>query len=89
MTEMDKLKNLLSTARIPFEMQLIFDTPQICYPTCEECICDAICHHWSYGHEEGLLEIMGLTENDDEVEGWLTAEEVFKRMEKHYKENNK
>ena len=44
---------------------------------------DAICHDFSYGHEEGLLEIMGsLVREDigDEVEGWLTAEAVIERM---------
>lgn len=46
-------------------------------------VADAVCHSFSYGHEEGLLEIMGLgVEREvvgDDVEGWLTAEEVFKR----------
>lgn len=41
---------------------------------------DAICHRGSYGHEEGLLEVMGSVTNDD-VEGWLTADEIIKRLE--------
>jgi hypothetical protein len=43
---------------------------------------DAICHNYSYGHEEGLLEIMGTIVREDcyEVEGFLTAEEILKRI---------
>lgn len=39
-------------------------------------------HPMSYGAP--LLEIMGLTENGDEVEGGLTAEEVFKRWKNDF-----
>lgn len=44
---------------------------------------DAICHYGSYGYEDGLLEIMGdIVENEcDDVEGWLTAEDIINRME--------
>ena len=47
---------------------------------------DAICHPGSYGYEQGLIEIMNgslkLTKDgDDDVEGWLTADEVVKRLE--------
>lgn len=43
---------------------------------------DAVCHDWSYGGKEGLLEIMGvIVENDaDEVEGWLTADDILARL---------
>ena len=47
---------------------------------------DAICHGGSYGHEVGKLEIMGdlvdKTKTDDDVEGWLTAEEILERVDK-------
>lgn len=45
---------------------------------------DAICHEGSYGAEEGLLEIYGEIVSPmagDSVEGWLTAEDVIKRIE--------
>lgn len=54
----------------------------------ENLICDAICHSGSYGHEEGLLKIMGLTRNDDSVEGWLTSEEVFDRISEDWSKGN-
>lgn len=45
---------------------------------------DAICHDGSYGAEEGLLEIYGEIVSPmagDSVEGWLTAEDVIKRID--------
>lgn len=84
--EIVKLSKMLDKEGIPHEDMQIFDGLQVNYPNKENCICDAICHSFSYGHEQGLLEIMGLTEDDD-VEGYLTAKEVFKRIKKHYKEN--
>ena len=46
---------------------------------------DAICNTYSYGYEEGLLEVMGdkvVNVDDDEVEGWLTADDIIRRLEK-------
>ena len=46
---------------------------------------DAICNKGSFGYEQGLLEIYGniVTEEDgDSVAGWLTADDVIKRIEK-------
>jgi len=87
--ELVKLASLLTNAKIPFEFNSIFDEDdQICYPSYDNRICDAVCHKISYGHEKGLLEIMGLVDEEvvgDTVEGWLTAEEVFKRIEADYK----
>lgn len=44
---------------------------------------DAVISDYSYGHEDGLLEIMGtgLVEGPGTVEGWLTAEEIIKKLE--------
>lgn len=43
---------------------------------------DAICHCGSYGYEQGLIEVAGsIVKNDnDEVEGYLTAEEILARL---------
>ena len=43
----------------------------------------------TYGVEDDLLEIMGLLEPgecDDSVKGWLTAEDVFRRIQKAVRE---
>lgn len=48
---------------------------------------DAICHFGSYGYKEGLLEIMGsivdVEKDGDSVVGWLTAQDVIKRLERN------
>lgn len=85
MTEMQKLVTLLDEEHIPYEISEIYGTAQVFYPSIKSHVCDAICHSGSYGYADGLLEIMGLTKTDeDDVEGWLTAEEVFNRMKQHY-----
>ena len=85
LAEMYKLINLLIGAKIPFEVAECYGTPQIRYPSANSCVCDVICHSGSYGHERGLLEIMGLnTDPTDDVEARLTADEVFKRISQDY-----
>lgn len=87
-TEMYKLINYLVVAGIPFEVQDCWDAPQVCYPSVDNRICDAVCHAFSYGHERGELEIMGLLTEEEErcdgVLGWLTAREVFNRIADDY-----
>jgi hypothetical protein len=89
--EMDKLIPMLCKADIPFDLAIHMGRPQIIYPSLENHVCDAVLHWGSYGREQGLLEIMGLVDEDagDDVEGWLTAEEVFARISEHYKKNQK
>ena len=85
-----RLASMLQTAEIPFEMRPVHDGYQVCYPSVANCISDAVCHDFSYGHEKCLLEIMGLVDEEevgDTVEGWLTAEQVFERWAKHWTEN--
>lgn len=62
------------------------DRHQICVP--EEgprCKWDAICQRGSYGYELGLLEIYGEIVDEekdgDSVVGYLTAEDVIRRLE--------
>lgn len=44
-------------------------------------IWDVICHEGSYGCDEGLLEGMGTIFTQGDVEGWLTADDVIRRIE--------
>lgn len=90
-TEINKLKEMLEKEHIPFTFRKLYEGYQIIYPDTkninENTICDVILHEGSYGREQGLLEIMGLVDEekvDDEVEGYLTAEECFNRIKKHY-----
>ena len=90
--EIKRLVEMLENANIPFELTddvMGNSDNQIWYPNHAEHICDVICHEFSYGGKDGLLEIMGLSENEyDDVEGWLTAEKVFKKIyTDYYKEN--
>lgn len=87
--EMEKLIELLDEANVPYETNCLFGTTQIIYPNDKHRICDAVCHPYSYGGDRGLLEIMGLVGDEvgDDVEGYLTAEEVANRIIKHFNEN--
>lgn len=85
MDNMTKLAALLAKADIPFELRGLTcgntsATVQICSPSANDCIIDAICHHYSYGGDQGLLEI--LAAGLDDVIGWLSAEEAFDYFEK-------
>jgi len=95
--EMDKLIQMLEQFEDTQE-EYIFDLEKddfgcyhILYPNNIIRECSVICNPMSYGHEEGLLEIMGLLtreeSEDDDVVGWLTAEDVFNRIVKDWKEN--
>ena len=82
-----KLESMLLAANIPYEARDCWDGRQVCYPCIAYCVSDAACHSGSYGHEKGLLEVMGLVDESevgDSVEGWLTAEEVFAKWKAHH-----
>lgn len=71
-----------------------FEHWHINYPHRGKFIISAIEGIGSYGEQDDKIEIMGgLTEeekeNGDQVIGWLTAEEVFERIEKDYIRRNK
>lgn len=96
MREPLRLASMCLAANIPFEMGELLDGLIICYPSTDENfrVSDAVCHSGSYGRHDGLLEMMGLVNEEevgDAVEGWLTAEQVFERwfahwMQTHFKE---
>lgn len=83
MSCIDKLEQLLKDAGVPCEVKDCYGGRQVVVQTGED-IVDAICSEFSYGHDEGLLEIMGgLTEEEarwDSVKGYLTPEEVAQRF---------
>lgn len=83
----EKLTKLLDEAKVPYTRNPIWNGEQIRIGA----LCDAVCHNFSYGNEDDLLEIMGaLTEEEaenDSVLGWLTPEEVAERFVYCYKHN--
>lgn len=77
-TEMMKLAFGLRDRGIEFSVKSFFDGIQIVVGDWDW---DAICHSGSYGHEKGLIEVMGLPQCQDDVIGWLTAEDVLKMVD--------
>lgn len=83
------LEKMLTEAEIPHTLHRLLDGWQVIYPEeGEKRVVDAIEHYGSYGKDEDLLEIMGLLtpeeEEDNSVLGYLSAEEVFKRIWNHH-----
>jgi hypothetical protein len=96
--EIFRLKEMLEDAGIPFEfedrsiLQADFQSYQIGFPVINpmhEMVCSVTQGFGTYGADVDKLEIMGLlTEKElaiDSVRGWLTAENVFNRIEAYYK----
>lgn len=87
-TEIKRLHKMLDEAGIPHTFEKFMDGWQVCYPSNDGRVMDAIQHFGSYGRDQNLLEIMGLLTPEeaqhDSVAGWLTAENVFERIREHY-----
>ena len=86
-----RLASMCLAHNVPFEIAEMCHGLILFYPCREECVSDAICHDGSYGRHDGLLEIMGLVNEEevgDSVEGYLTAEQIFERWQKHWLENH-
>lgn len=84
--EMTKLIEILTKNNIPFEVTSCWGASQLWYPNSKHAVCDVVCHKFSFGGKDGLLEIMGLVDEGevgDDVEGYLTAEEVANRIFEH------
>lgn len=96
LTQLNKLEQYLLANEIKYEridqetkydelgMIELLERHQIYVPDKENSQWDVICHEGSYGHEEGLLEVMGTIVDPfcgDTVEGWLSAADVIERIE--------
>ena len=81
--EMDKLEAYLGEKKIDHARSSIHDGQQIIVFNDGGRVWDVVLHSYSYGCEENLLEAMGeaLLGHDD-VEGYLTAEDVISYIEK-------
>lgn len=81
-TEIQKLAKGLEDKGIEYKMRPCHDGWQVLVEGDDPW--DAVCHSGSYGHFDGLLEVMGekVCRNEyDDVEGWLTAEDILARLE--------
>lgn len=92
MLEIERLRRMLMEAGIPFDFEkhAVIAGWQLSYPanTVKERICSVIQGERSYGGRANKLEIAGLLTDEeregDDVAGWLTAEEVFARIKRHW-----
>lgn len=89
--EIFRLKEMLESAKIPFIFSELHGGYHIVYPAYDgKRICSVIEHDRSHGREKDLLEIMGLMtkeeleETQDNVLGYLPAEDVFQRIKNHW-----
>ena len=88
MEEFDKLRSLLLKNKIPFEERIINHFykggyPQIIYPNDNNRVCDVI----SLPDQKGKLELMGLVDEEllgENVQAYMTADEVFVRILNHF-----
>ena len=90
MKEILRLKEMLEKENIPFEFieREEMEGYQMAYPKFStssesiECDISVVQHKFSYGNDVNLLEIWELSKDD--VEGYLSAEDVFERIKNHY-----
>lgn len=76
--EIKKLADGLISKGIGFTFKCLYDGFQI---VVDDWDWDVVCHGGSYGHDKGLLEVMGsISKNENDVEGWLTAEDILARL---------
>lgn len=93
--EIHKLCQILTEKGIPYVLVPICDGWQVCYP-CEgpNRVCSAVQHYYSYGSGVDRIEIMGLLSKSEirsggGVAGYLTANNVAKRIIAHYKKQKR
>ena len=76
-SEIAKLARGLKDRGIAYNMRAHIDGLQI---VADEW--DAVCSTGSYGSQRGLLEVMGsIATGNDHVEGYLTADEILRRLD--------
>lgn len=83
--EIMRLHLMLSEAGIPHQLVGLFGGWQIIYSQNGNRVCSAVEHNFSYGNCCDTIEIMGLLTDEeaeeDSVVGYLSAENVFKRIQ--------
>ena len=89
--EIHKLHELLVTSAIPHTMKRLYDGWQIIYhyQKSYKKVCSVSEYFGSFGNDQDLLELHGLFTSQEKQAfiqsvGYLTAEEVFDRINSHY-----
>lgn len=92
--EIGKLAQMLENAEIQHRIDRWEDGWQLMYPERgEKCVCSVVEFTGSYGAKMDRLEIKGLLNAEerkhDRVCGWLTAENVFDRIQRDWDRRKK
>ena len=89
--QIEKLSERLKKLNIPHTVKELFDGPDcIKFDWCDA---DIICHHFSYGGEDGLFEVMGkalmttIEQKIDSVAGNIPMEDAVNRIKKAWDSN--
>ena len=84
--ELLKVMNFLTEREIEYGLRPLYDGFQLMVPAdIDNWAFDVIIHNGSYGHQRGLLEVMGISKIPcDSVEGYLTGEDVIERIKEIY-----
>ena len=83
---------MLKNTGIPYELVYNYFTNSnmIMYPSQKDRVADAVYFEGSYGYKQGLLEVGGkIVKIDDEVEGYVSSVEAFRRIKKLWESDNK
>lgn len=88
MEELNKLEAYLKEHNYNYERRSVFgDNDQIVvFDSNGKRAWDVVFNKYSYGYASGLLEAMGkevVRVVDDEVEGYLTAQDIIERLEEN------
>ena len=77
----DKMEELLIENNIQYTRRSLYEGWQFYIRGTDG---DIICHKGSYGGDSGLWESMGFDWDEEDVTGYLTAQEVVSRLKKYY-----
>ena len=77
----DEMENLLTENNIEYTRKPIYEGWQFYIHGTDG---DIVCHEMSYGGYNGLWESMGFDWDDEDVTGYLTAQEVISRLKEYY-----
>ena len=86
-TEIEKLEDLIKE-RHPgwhIEVEPCYEGQKLILVLHDRYVCDVVCHYYSYGGREGLLEFMA--DDDSDPVGWLSAEEALILFEEAMEKN--
>lgn len=81
-TEIEKLEDLIKERHPEWNIMVepCYEGHKLMLVLHDRYVCDVVCHYYSYGGREGLLEFMGKV-------GWLSAEEALVLFEEELEKN--